>query len=61
MMKIAKLAALILAAVLADSTAVSSLDMPMPKSAGVSEPARPLMLLMSRDGQAVGGVALVSR
>ena len=60
MMKFAKLAALIFAAVLADSTAVSSLDIPAPRAAGVPQPARPLMLLLDRDGQAVGGVALVS-
>ena len=61
-MKIAKLAVFVFAAVLADSTAVSSLDMPVPHRAAAAAQPQPLLLLTGRDGAAVaGGIALVSQ
>lgn len=58
-MRMMKLAAFVIAVVLADSTAVSSLDMPVPHPAAASP--QPLMLLLDRNGAALGGIALVSR
>ena len=60
-------ASLVCAIVAVDSTAVSSLGVspieqrPNPHAVAAPRPARPLLLLVTDHGQAVGGVALTAQ
>ena len=59
-MKLTKLILLVCATLVVDSTAVSSLDI-SPREQQPMLSARPLLLLVTSDGAALGGVALTAR